>query len=328
MTNNAIEIKGLTKSFGEKQVLKGIDLSVHAGKIVAILGPNGAGKTTTIKILSTLLDPDGGDIKVNGYDVVKQADQVRESIGLTGQFAAVDEYLTGEENLNLIGRLYHLKKSDAQKVTNELIEQFDLIESSTKPVKSYSGGMKRKIDLAMSLIASPSVIFLDEPTTGLDPRSRQAMWTMIKQLAAQGTAILLTTQYMDEADYLADHIIVIDHGKVIAEGNSSELKGQVGDDRLDIVIPNDQEFEAAVKALNGESVKSDAEARTISVAAKEGVAKLTSTLAVLEKANVKVETVSLRKPTLDDVFMELTGHEAEEVEDAPEAKGKKSKGKK
>lgn len=328
MTNNAIEIKGLTKSFGEKQVLKGIDLSVHAGKIVAILGPNGAGKTTTIKILSTLLDPDGGDIKVNGYDVVKQADQVRESIGLTGQFAAVDEYLTGEENLNLIGRLYHLKKSDAQKVTNELIEQFDLIESSTKPVKSYSGGMKRKIDLAMSLIASPSVIFLDEPTTGLDPRSRQAMWTMIKQLAAQGTAILLTTQYMDEADYLADHIIVIDHGKVIAEGNSSELKGQVGDDRLDIVIPNDQEFEAAVKALDGESVKSDAEARTISVAAKEGVAKLTSTLAVLEKANVKVETVSLRKPTLDDVFMELTGHEAEEVEDAPEAKGKKSKGKK
>lgn len=328
MTENAIEIKGLTKSFGEKQVLKGIDLSVHAGKIVAILGPNGAGKTTTIKILSTLLDPDGGDIKVNGYDVVKQADQVRESIGLTGQFAAVDEYLTGEENLNLIGRLYHLKKSDAQKVTNELIEQFDLVESSTKPVKSYSGGMKRKIDLAMSLIASPSVIFLDEPTTGLDPRSRQAMWGMIKQLAAQGTAILLTTQYMDEADYLADHIIVIDHGKVIAEGNSSELKGQVGDDRLDIVIPNDQEFEAAVKALDGESVKSDAEARTISVAAKEGVAKLTATLAVLEKANVKVETVSLRKPTLDDVFMELTGHEAEQVEDAPEAKGKKSKGKK
>lgn len=328
MTENAIEIKGLTKSFGEKQVLKGIDLSVHAGKIVAILGPNGAGKTTTIKILSTLLDPDGGDIKVNGYDVVKQADQVRESIGLTGQFAAVDEYLTGEENLNLIGRLYHLKKSDAQKVTNELIEQFDLVESSTKPVKSYSGGMKRKIDLAMSLIASPSVIFLDEPTTGLDPRSRQAMWTMIKQLAAQGTAILLTTQYMDEADYLADHIIVIDHGKVIAEGNSSELKGQVGDDRLDIVIPNDQEFEAAVKALDGEAVKSDAEARTISVAAKEGVAKLTATLAVLEKANVKVETVSLRKPTLDDVFMELTGHEAEESEVEPDTKGKKSKGKK
>ena len=258
MTENSIEIKGLRKSFGDKEVLKGIDLTVGKGKI-------GAGKTTTVKILSTLLDPDGGKATVMGFDVVKDAMSVRASIGLTGQYAAVDEYLTGRENLNLIGGLYHIRKGPTKKISEKLIKLVDLEESADKVVKSYSGGMKRRIDLAMSLIANPKVIYLDEPTTGLDPRSRIAMWKMIKELASQGTAILLTT--VDEIE------------------------------------------------------------RIISLPAKDGVNKLTSTLVILEKANIKVETISLRKPTLDDVFLKLTGHEAQEKVDE-EKPSKRSKGKK
>lgn len=326
MTNKSIEIKGLQKSFGDKVVLKDIDLTVEKGEIVAILGPNGAGKTTTIKILATLLPPDDGEIKVNGHDVVKDAAKVRASIGLTGQYAAVDEYLTGRENLNLIGGLYHIKKSAVRAKTEILLKEVDLVESSDKPVKSYSGGMKRRIDLAMSLIADPQIIFLDEPTTGLDPRSRIAMWKMIKSLAASGTTILLTTQYMDEADYLADRIVVIDHGVIIEEGTATELKAKVGDDRLDIVLSADQDFDDAVKALEDDSAYSDADEGTISIAAKNGVKKLQSTIALLDKADIKIETVSLRKPTLDDVFLQLTGHEAEEVEQ--ETSKKKSKGRK
>ncbi|MBP9114739.1 MAG: ATP-binding cassette domain-containing protein [Acidimicrobiia bacterium] len=327
MTENSIEIKGLRKSFGDKEVLKGIDLTVGKGKIVAILGPNGAGKTTTVKILSTLLDPDGGKATVMGFDVVKDAMSVRASIGLTGQYAAVDEYLTGRENLNLIGGLYHIRKGPTKKISEKLIKLVDLEESADKVVKSYSGGMKRRIDLAMSLIANPKVIYLDEPTTGLDPRSRIAMWKMIKELASQGTAILLTTQYMDEADYLADHIIVIDHGVVIAQGSATELKAQVGEDRLDVIISGDQDFAAALKALDGENTTVDEIERIISLPAKDGVNKLTSTLVILEKANIKVETISLRKPTLDDVFLKLTGHEAQEKVDE-EKPSKRSKGKK
>lgn len=265
---NTIEIKGLRKSFDDKEVLKGIDLTVTKGQIVAILGPNGAGKTTTINILSTLMKPNAGEIKVNEHDIIKDAAKVRASIGLTGQFAAVDEYLSGEENLNLIGGLYHLKKDVAQKITDRLIKQVDLVESKDKPVKSYSGGMKRRIDLAMSLIASPPVIFLDEPTTGLDPRSRNSMWKMIKALANDGTTILLTTQYMDEADSLADHIIVIDHGVVIAQGTATELKAKVGDDRVDIVLGENDNFDAVLGVLHGEEVKSNEEDRIISIAAK------------------------------------------------------------
>jgi len=325
MPENSIEIKGLRKSFGDNEVLKGIDLAVGKGQIVAILGPNGAGKTTTINILSTLMKPNSGEIKVNGHDVIKEASKVRASIGLTGQFAAVDEYLTGEENLNLIGGLYHLKKAAAKIITDRLIKQVDLVESKDKPVKSYSGGMKRRIDLAMSLIASPPVIFLDEPTTGLDPRSRASMWKMIRNLASDGTTILLTTQYMDEADSLADHIIVIDHGVVIAQGTATELKSQVGDDRVDVVLGPDDSFDAVLTALVGEDFNAHEEDRIISIAAKEGVKKLQSIMSLLEASNIKVETVTLRKPTLDDVFMTLTGHEAEEKADEPE---KKSKGKK
>ncbi len=325
MSENSIEIKGLNKSFGKNEVLKNIDLTVKKGKIVAILGPNGAGKTTTIKILSTLLPPDGGVIKVNGHDVVKDADKVRASIGLTGQYAAVDEHLTGEENLNLVGGLYHIKKSAVKEKTKRLLEEVDLVESGGKPVKSYSGGMKRRIDLAMSLIANPEIIFLDEPTTGLDPRSRNSMWKMIKALAAKGTTILLTTQYMDEADYLADRIVVIDNGGIIEEGTPLELKAKVGDDRLDIVLSTDQEFDQVLNVLNDEDVSLDKYERTISIAAKDGVKKLQSTIALLEDANIKVETVALRKPTLDDVFLKLTGHMAEVTDDIEE---KNSKGKK
>ncbi len=324
MSQTSISIKGLRKSFGDKEVLKGIDLEVNKGQIVAILGPNGAGKTTTINILSTLLQPNAGEITVNGYDVQKESSKVRASIGLTGQFAAVDEYLTGEENLNLVGGLYHMKKEEYTKITKRLIEQVDLVESKDKPVKSYSGGMKRRIDLAMSLVASPPIIFLDEPTTGLDPRSRNSMWKMIKKLASDGTTILLTTQYMDEADFLADNIIVIDHGVVIAKGTAIELKSQVGDDRVDIVVGQEEDVDAVMKLVEKEDVKIDDETGTISLAAKEGVKKLQEILHLLENSDVKVETVTLRKPTLDDVFLTLTGHGTQRQDDvATESKGKK-----
>ncbi len=239
---DAVVVKNLKKSYKDLHVLRGIDFTVKQGTVLALLGPNGAGKTTTIKILSTLLKPDGGEATINGYNVVKQGAEARKSIGLTGQYAAVDEYLTGEENLYMIGRLYRMAKNDARSRTAELIKQFDLVKASTRPVKTYSGGMRRRLDLAMSLIASPPIIFLDEPTTGLDPRSRLTMWKMIKTMAEGGTTVLLTTQYMDEADHLADEIIVIDNGKVIAQGNSTQLKSKVGSDRLEVTISARSDF--------------------------------------------------------------------------------------
>lgn len=306
----AIETKGLTKSFGKLKVLKGIDLSVGQGSILALLGPNGAGKTTTIKILSTLLLPDGGRAFVGGNDVVQKPALVRSSIGLTGQFAAVDEYLTGAENLELMGRLYRLSRRETKLRAKELLKQFDLEAAGNRPTRTYSGGMKRRIDLAMSLIASPPVIFLDEPTTGLDPRSRLTMWEIIKQLAAGGTAILLTTQYMEEADYLADNIVVIDHGKVIAQGSSDALKARVGSEHLEIAIATQKAFEKAKEVLGSKGVKAFDEKQTLSVATKGGVKRLTDVLQALKRANVEVDSVSLHKPTLDDVFLSLTGRTA------------------
>lgn len=304
----AIIVKGLKKSFKEVKVLRGIDFQVERGTISAVLGPNGAGKTTTVRMLSTLLIPDGGVATVNGYDIVQHSKQVRSSIGLTGQYAAVDEYLTGEENMLMIGRLYRLSHEDCKSRTTELLKQFDLVEASKRPVKTYSGGMKRRIDLAMSLIASPPIIFLDEPTTGLDPRSRIMMWSMIKKLAASGITILLTTQYMDEADYLADNIIVIDNGKVIAEGNPDSLKAKVGSDYLDLTILGKTNFSKAQEALASQKIQLDHEQNVISIATEGGVGSLKLVLNSLEKAGVEVESVSLRKPTLDDVFLTLTGH--------------------
>lgn len=322
-TDNAIVVKNLQKSYGELKVLRGITFSVKRGTVLALLGPNGAGKTTTIKILSTLLPPEGGTAQINGHDVVSQAANARASIGLTGQYAAVDEYLTAEENLFMIGRLYHMSKADAAQRTQELLEQFDLLKPAKRPVKTYSGGMRRRLDLAMSLIASPPIIFLDEPTTGLDPRSRLAMWEMIKTLVEGGTTILLTTQYMDEADQLADEIIVIDNGKVIAEGTSAQLKAKVGSDRIELTITKKSDLAAAAKIIDGKKLSVDEERRVLSVATKGGVGELKSVLLQLEKAKIDVDSVELRQPTLDDVFLTLTGHGTAAE---PEANGQSQKG--
>jgi ABC-2 type transport system ATP-binding protein len=291
----AIVVSDLQKSYKNLKVLQGINFSVRKGTVLALLGPNGAGKTTTIKILSTLLSPDGGQALVNGFNVVKQESGARSSIGLTGQYAAVDGYLSAEENLFMVGRLYRMSSAQAKARTDELIRQFDLVEASKRPVKTFSGGMRRRLDLAMSLIASPPIIFLDEPTTGLDPKSRLTMWEMVKKLVEGGTTILLTTQYMEEADQLADEIVVIDGGKVIAEGTPDELKAQVGSDRLE-------------------------------VATKSGVGDLKQILQKLEAAKIEVESVELRRPTLDDVFLTLTGHAATlEESGTPDTKEKGDK---
>ncbi len=318
---DTIVVKNLHKSYGKLKVLKGLSFTVPQGSILALLGPNGAGKTTTVRILSTLLLADKGQASIDGNDVTTEPDKVHSSIGLTGQYAAVDEYLTGEENLLLMGRLYRMSKKDAQSRTKELLKEFDLVEASTRPVKTYSGGMKRRIDLAMSLIASPSVIFLDEPTTGLDPRSRMTMWEIIKRLAKNGTTILLTTQYMEEADNLADNIIVIDGGKVIAEGTADQLKAKVAADRVEVTIASKSNFEKAKDALKSKSMQADPDNRTISVTSKGGVSTLKKTLADLEAAGIQVDNVSLHRPTLDDVFLTLTGHTT--TTDAAEAETKK-----
>ena len=308
IADNAIVVRNLQKSFKDVQVLHGVDITVKRGSIVALLGPNGAGKTTTIRILSTLLSPDGGEARVNGYDVVQQACEVRSSIGLTGQFAAVDTYLTGEENLLMLGRLYRLSHADTRCRTHELLEQFDLVDAARRPVKTYSGGMKRRLDLAMSLIAAPPIIFLDEPTTGLDPRSRLSMWALIKELANNGATILLTTQYMDEADHLADWIVVIDEGRVIAEGDADSLKARVGSDHVDLVISAASSFTAAQQAIDGRLLQADPEQRVLTIAASDGVVTLKQILQRLEEARVEIESLSMRRPTLDDVFLFLTGN--------------------
>lgn len=322
--DSAIIVNNLQKSYKDLKVLRGINFTVKRGSVLALLGPNGAGKTTTIRILSTLLLPDGGQAVIDGHDVVKQDAQARASIGLTGQYAAVDEYLTGAENLFMIGRLYRMSKPAAQQRTNELLKQFDLVTASTRPVKTYSGGMRRRLDLAMSLIASPPIIFLDEPTTGLDPRSRLAMWDMIKKLVEQGTTILLTTQYMDEADQLAQQIVVIDNGKVIAEGTPAQLKAKVGSDRLELTITKKSSFDRAKKVIDGKSLQADEERRVLSIATKAGVTDLKRVLQLLEAADIEVESVELRRPTLDDVFLSLTGHgAAQATEEAKRARKKK-----
>jgi ABC-2 type transport system ATP-binding protein len=321
--NHSITVSGLKKSYGKLTVLDGINFSVERGTILALLGPNGAGKTTTVKILATLLDADGGKATIEGHDVVKDADKVRSKIGLTGQYAAVDEYLTGEENLQMMGRLYRLSKEDAKRRSGELLQLVDLVDAAKRPVRTYSGGMKRRLDLAMSLIANPPVIFLDEPTTGLDPRSRIAIWDMIKRLAKNGTSILLTTQYLEEADLLADNIVVIDGGKVIAEGTADSLKAKVGNDRIEVVISKAGDFKKASGLLDSSSLQTDEESRTLSIASK-GVKHLKEVLQQFEDAKVKVETISLKRPTLDDVFLTLTGHVAtQEVEETAPKKGKK-----
>lgn len=305
--NIAIEAKNLQKSYGKHEVLKGLDLTVERGTMMALLGPNGAGKTTTVRILSTLLGFDGGSVTIEGHDVATQADDVRRVIGLTGQSAAVDELLTGRENLVMMGRLYHLKKASATARAQELLEEFDLVEAAERPVKTYSGGMRRRLDLAVSLIATPPVIFLDEPTTGLDPRSRIAMWDIINELKKKGATILLTTQYLEEADQLADTIVVIDGGKVIAKGTAKELKSKIGKDRLELTFADEKIFKTAAKTLGKRVVESNEQERTVTVLIVDTDADVRETLDTLHQAKVKIESMAVHKPTLDDVFLSLTG---------------------
>jgi ABC-2 type transport system ATP-binding protein len=309
---NAIVVKGLRKSYKQLKVLDDVNFVIKKGTVLALLGPNGAGKTTTIRILSTLLLPDSGQALINGFDVVKEPYKVRSLIGLTGQYAALDEYLTGKENLHMIGRLYRLNYLDINRKSQKLLELFDLVEASGRTVKTYSGGMRRRLDLAVSLIASPPIIFLDEPTTGLDPRSRLIMWDIIEQLVSNGTTILLTTQDMDEADHLADRIVVINGGKIIAEGTSDELKQRVGSERLEITVAKESNFEKAKKVVEEDSLHSDSKMRTLSLVTKGGMHQLKQVLSRLDEAGIDVENVSFRSPTLDDVFLTLTGHTTEQ----------------
>ncbi|RJQ32316.1 ATP-binding cassette domain-containing protein [Candidatus Parcubacteria bacterium] len=308
--NDAIVIKKLIKSFKKLKVLDGIDLSVKRGTMLALLGPNGAGKTTIVRILSTLLKPDGGEVLVNGFDVRREPKKVRSFIGLTGQYTAVDELLSGRENLVMMGRLYHLAKEESKKRADELLYQFDLTEAADRSVKTYSGGMRRRLDLAASLIASPPVIFLDEPTLGLDPRSRLAMWSIIEKLLEEGVTILLTTQYLEEADRLADRIAVLDKGKIIAEGTASELKADVGTERVEVVIERPEDFDRAVKIMERDGMKSDREERSIDVSTNGSVFAVKQILDALHDAKIEIDTMSVHKPTLDDVFLRLTGREA------------------
>jgi ABC-2 type transport system ATP-binding protein len=302
-----IEVKNLTKSYGKNEVLKGIDLRVERGTMLALLGPNGAGKTTTVRILSTLLNFDGGTVLVEGHDVTGEADEVRRVIGLTGQSAAVDELLTGRENLVMMGQLYRLTAASAKARAQELLEEFDLVEAAERPVKTYSGGMRRRLDLAVSLIATPPVIFLDEPTTGLDPRSRLAMWDIIRNLLADGATILLTTQQLEEADQLADRIVVIDHGMVIAEGTPTALKSQVGNDRLELMFHDDESYERAIRALGQDVIDSDAKDLSATVAINDTNSDVREALDTLAQAGIAVQSMAVHKPTLDDVFLSLTG---------------------
>lgn len=272
--HQAIVVEGVIKSFGQVRVLNEIDFVVSRGMVLGLLGPNGAGKTTTVRILSTLLKPDQGRALINGFDVVKKASHVRSSIGLAGQNAAVDEYLTGQENLEMMGRLYRLSRKDTKIRAHQLLELFDLEEAARQIVKTYSGGMRRRLDLAISLIVSPQILFLDEPTTGLDPRSRLTMWQIIKQLAATDVTILLTTQYMEEADYLADQIVVIDKGRMIAQGTPNELKARVGSERLEMTISESSSFEAAQQVMDGKDSHVDRNRRSFSIPTEGGAADL------------------------------------------------------
>jgi ABC-2 type transport system ATP-binding protein len=311
----AIYAEGLVKTFGDVKALGGVDLDVPEGTVLGLLGPNGAGKTTAVRVLTTLLKPDSGSAVVAGIDVLKHPNEVRRHIGLSGQFAAVDEYLTGRENIQMVGQLYQMSAKAARARADELLERFNLTEAANRPSKTYSGGMRRRLDLAAALVVSPPVMFMDEPTTGLDPRNRQQLWEVIQELVAGGTTLLLTTQYLEEADHLAHDICVIDHGKVIARGTSDQLKAQTGGERVEVVVHERDRIVDAARALaahgKGEA-KIEEHQRKITVPVTGGAKLLAEVIRDLDAQGIEIDDIGLRRPTLDDVFISLTGHTAEQ----------------
>jgi ABC-2 type transport system ATP-binding protein len=311
MRNSAIDVSRLRKAFGDKTVLDGIDLVVQAGTVFSLLGPNGAGKTTTVNVLTTLMNADGGTVRVAGHDVATEAKAVRAAIGVTGQFAAVDELLTGQENLQLMVDLHRVGAGDGKRVVAELLERFDLVESAQKLVSTYSGGMRRKLDLAMTLVGNPEIIFLDEPTTGLDPRSRRTMWGIIRGLVADGVTIFLTTQYLDEADQLADRVAVLDRGRLVAEGTPDDLKRQIPGSHVRLRFTDVRELDAAARVLAGAT--RDDEGLTLQVPSDGGTKSLRALLNQLDEQSIHTEEFSVHTPDLDDVFLALTGHSSTEV---------------
>lgn len=319
----AILAQGLEKRFGATQALSGIDLSAAPGTVLGVLGPNGAGKTTAVRILTTLMRPDAGYAEVAGFNVVTHPNDVRERIGLAAQDATIDELLSGRENLMMVGRLFHLTRRVARDRAGELLERFELVDAADRPVKTYSGGMRRRLDLAASLVTSPPVLFLDEPTTGLDPRSRLELWSIVREQTARGATVLLTTQYLDEADQLADYISVIDHGRVIANGTSDELKDRVGGDRLDVSVEAGADIVAVARVLElrgSGAAQIDPERRRVSVPVSNAPGLLTAIARDLDVTGALVLDFSLRRPTLDDVFLTLTGSPAEDHEPVEQPK--------
>ncbi|MFD4833810.1 ATP-binding cassette domain-containing protein [Streptomyces uncialis] len=311
---SAIHAEGLVKTFGDVRALDGVDLDVPEGTVLGLLGPNGAGKTTAVRCLTTLLRPDSGRAVVAGIDVLKNPNDVRRSIGLSGQFAAVDEYLTGRENLHMVGQLYQLKSKAAKVRADELLERFGLTDAADRTAKTYSGGMRRRLDLAAALVVSPPVMFMDEPTTGLDPRNRLALWEVIQELVAGGTTLLLTTQYLEEADHLAHDICVVDHGKVIARGTSDQLKARTGGERVEVVVHEREHMTTAsgvLAALGKGEVSTEQHTRKLTVPVDGGAKLLAEVIRELDSRGIEIDDIGLRRPTLDDVFLSLTGHAAE-----------------
>lgn len=324
LNKDSIIAENVVKHFGDIKALDGVSIAAETGKVLGLLGPNGAGKTTLVRILTTLLKPDSGNVSVGGIDVLRHKQRVREIIGLAGQNAAVDEILTGRENLVMVGRLYHMARRTAKQRAAELLAQFALTDAADRSVKTYSGGMRRRLDLAASMVARPNILFLDEPTTGLDARARIAMWDAIRELVSGGTTLLLTTQYLEEADELADQIVVIDHGRVIAEGTADQLKANMAADFIDITVANPQQTAKAsqlLQPLSDESPHTDAQRGHVSIAVESGAQSIAEVVRLLDAQSVSIAELNLRRPSLNDVFLSITGHEIVEEEAKPKRRG-------